>query len=344
MFLKENVHAGSNPQRPTVQMRSSPAKIVRAATLLTIMALSKNAPHTTTEASAAASIISNHRTNRVFAAAFRRPSRDLSGAGAAVGSSGTTWATTTDPNGTAMPMTTRGRRRGTRCRGDDDGTRITAVASCASSKTTRRAANVDPSDDPDYKPTLEEMRGQLGLIGRLVANSVEVGVATAGSYMSAGVAGYAFGTVMGTRNLFRNTPPTPPTTPGALPPIDITTTNKLGGTIRNRLSNLNAQALTQARYYGQLSAAFSGFHALTRVCRGGVEDKWNGIVGSAFAGAYLSRSGGPTAMLQGASTYAGFTYLIDVVFGSFGPKGEGGGEGEGGEFDFNDTPVEDRGF
>jgi len=90
-----------------------------------------------------------------------------------------------------------------------------------------------------------------------------------------------------------------------------------------------------------LSASFSGFHALARVCRGGVEDRWNSIIGSAATGAYLSRQGGPQAMLQGASTYAGFTYILDTMFGSAG----GGGRMERKrEFEFTDTPMEDRGY
>ena len=61
--------------------------------------------------------------------------------------------------------------------------------------------------------------------------------------------------------------------------------------MQRRIGAMNSKATGQAKSWSQLSAAFSGFHALTRVCRGGVEDKWNGIVGSAFTGAYLNRQG-----------------------------------------------------
>ncbi len=47
-------------------------------------------------------------------------------------------------------------------------------------------------------------------------------------------------------------------------------------------------------------------------------------------------------MIQGAYTYAGFTYVLDFVFAS----GSRGGKGDG-EFDFTDTPIplaEERGY
>ena len=49
-------------------------------------------------------------------------------------------------------------------------------------------------------------------------------------------------------------------------------------------------------------------------------------------------AGGPQAMLQGASTYAGFTYILDQVFGS-----ETNTKRDR-EFEFTDTPVDERGY
>jgi import inner membrane translocase subunit TIM22 len=86
------------------------------------------------------------------------------------------------------------------------------------------------------------------------------------------------------------------------------------------LSNVNSKAVGSAKSWAQLSAAFSGFHALTRVVRGGKEDRWNGIVGAAMTGAFLNRQGGPQAMVQGASMYASFSYVLDVFFGTKGSK------------------------
>jgi hypothetical protein len=46
-------------------------------------------------------------------------------------------------------------------------------------------------------------------------------------------------------------------------------------------------------------------------------------------------------MLQGASTYAGFTYILDTVLGS---AGGGGKTDRELEFEFTDTPIADRGY
>jgi len=217
--------------------------------------------------------------------------------------------------------------------------RFMAAAAVGSSlKTGKRVKN--PHDDPDHAPTLEEMRAQLGLFGSFIANSVEVGVSTAGSYVSGGLFGYVVGVVMNTPGAFRNNPPPLPPPTGTGLPLLPPDANQVGRTLWNRISTLNSQSVTRAKSWGQLSAAFSGFHALTRVCRGGTEDHWNGVIGSACAGAYLNRSGGPMAMVKGAGTYGGFTYMIDTYFGG---KGKGK-DGAGGKFDFDDTRIEDRGF
>jgi len=182
-------------------------------------------------------------------------------------------------------------------------------------------------DDPQYEPTIAEMRTRLGPIGLLVANSVEVGIATAGSYMSGGLFGYIIGGAMGVPFLFKKS-----------------SEEQLGQNtlkeIQSRIGNWNSKAFTQGKSWASLSASFSGFHALTRVCRGGVEDRWNSIIGSACAGAYLSRQAGPQAMLQAATTYASFTYVIDIVFGSERKPNTGLNK----EFDFTDTPIEERGY
>ena len=178
--------------------------------------------------------------------------------------------------------------------------------------------------------TLEEMRARLGPVGKTVAGAVEVGMVTAGSYLSGGILGYIGGGLFGLGALARPSdyqPPPPPTLPGQQPPPTPPTRPKptgFGGEFRGRMGNVNAKAVASAKSWAQLSAAFSGFHALTRVVRGGREDRWNGIVGSAFTGAYLNRQGGPQAMLQGATTYASFTYMLDVFFGTKGGRNKDG--------------------
>lgn len=187
-----------------------------------------------------------------------------------------------------------------------------------------------PAEENDLEevPSLEEIRASLGPFGRTVAASVEVGIVTAGSYVSGAVLGYGIGGVMGVKNLF-------------VPPGAAEETVKRGmiEETKQRIGSWNSKALAQAGQWGKLSAAFSGFHALSRVVRGGKEDKWNGIIGSAATGAYLSRKGGPQAMVQGSASYAGITYLLDKFVG-------GGGRGaqqiqQQDNFEFTDAPIEE---
>lgn len=197
----------------------------------------------------------------------------------------------------------------------------------------------NPFDDPEYQPTVEEMKAQLGPIGLLIANSVEVGITTAGSYLSGGLFGYLIGGAMGVPSIFRNVQE------GAS--AQGTLANKAHNhngmkEFQRRIGDWNGKALAQGKSWAGLSASFSGFHALTRVCRGGVEDKWNSIIGSAATGAYLSRQGGPQAMLQAAGSYASFTYILDMLFSS----GDKKNSMNGGEFNFRDQPIpaESRGY
>lgn len=205
--------------------------------------------------------------------------------------------------------------------GDGDMNDIIAV------RRTQKAEINNGSDisNEDRQMSYEEMRAELGPLGSFVANSVEIAIVTAGSFLSGAVFGYFIGGVMGAPSLMESS----------------STANTLADQLKHRIKNWNNKAFTQAKSWGQLSAAFSGFGAFTKISRGNSDDKWNSIIGSALTGAYLSRQGGPQVMIQSASTYAGFTYLIDSFFG--GPKNPKTGEKN---FDFKDTPVtaEERGF
>jgi len=191
-------------------------------------------------------------------------------------------------------------------------------------------SNLVPSEnDSDEIPTLDEIRASLGLFGRTIANSVEVGIVTAGSFLSGGILGYGIGGVTGIpKHLLTSST----TTSNLEEPVRRTMTKE----IQTRIRAWNGHALTQAGSWAKLSASFSGFHALSRVMRGGKEDKWNGIWGSAATGAYLSRKSGPQAMISSSATYAGITYALDMFFG-------GGGKGKSiqDEFGFKDAPVEE---
>eukprot|EP00584_Thalassiosira_punctigera_P000814 CAMPEP_0172533708 /NCGR_PEP_ID=MMETSP1067-20121228/6314_1 /TAXON_ID=265564 ORGANISM="Thalassiosira punctigera, Strain Tpunct2005C2" /NCGR_SAMPLE_ID=MMETSP1067 /ASSEMBLY_ACC=CAM_ASM_000444 /LENGTH=259 /DNA_ID=CAMNT_0013318381 /DNA_START=80 /DNA_END=859 /DNA_ORIENTATION=+ len=153
----------------------------------------------------------------------------------------------------------------------------------------------DPPSQSGEALTVEEARAQLGPVGFLVANSLELAVVTIGSYVSGGALGYVGGTVMGI----------PSTLFG----------REMGGVVQ-RLSALNSKAFASCKSWAALSAAFSGFHNFVIMCRGGAEDGWNAVIGSALTGAFLNRAGGLQAMIQGGATYAGFTYVLDKLFAS----------------------------
>lgn len=196
-------------------------------------------------------------------------------------------ATNVVANASVSPTRSRMRRR-RRSRGNfyqnsgNDSDDVFANEMMNSRRQQKAVSNVD--NDEEYQPSLSEMRDQLGPLGLLVANGVEVGIATAGSYMSGGIFGYMIGGAMGVPNLFRN---------GPSASADASNVLNSGGRkdFKRVIGDLNSKAFTQGKSWATLSASFSGFHALTRVCRGGKEDRWNSVISSACAGAYLSRQG-----------------------------------------------------
>ncbi|KAL7462248.1 hypothetical protein ACHAXS_004454 [Conticribra weissflogii] len=130
------------------------------------------------------------------------------------------------------------------------------------------------------EPTLDELRSQLGPVALFVSNTIEFTVVTLGSYLSGGLLGYFGGGVLNIGMLF-----------GKGSAMDASNAS-LFGKLTARLSQLNSKAFGNAKQWGKLSAAFSGFHNLVRMTRGGeVEDKWNAIWGSALTGAFLNKNG-----------------------------------------------------
>jgi len=210
---------------------------------------------------------------------------------------------------------------------------LVSVSSVAMQK---RKDMVTNYEEEEKLPSIEEMRASLGPIGRTIASAVEVGVVTAGSFMSGAVLGYTLGGFMAIPSLF-----------GKLPPPDA----QQAANIVNRgpIGNFHNKAATQAISWASLSASFSGFHALSRVMRN-KEDKWNGIIGSAATGAFLNRKGDARAMAQGAISYASVTYLLDFAFGTNNKnnnsinKGNNNGdivERNSPEFGFTDAPYDE---
>lgn len=146
------------------------------------------------------------------------------------------------------------------------------------------------------EPSLDELKAQLGPIGLLVCNTIDLTVTTLGSFISGGIMGYVGGGLMGT--------------PSSLFGRDL-------GSFGSRLSALNTKAVTSAKSWGKLSAAFSGCNAFVRLCRGGDNnDLWNNVFGAFLTGVVLNKNKGPQAMLNGGATYAGFSYLMDKMFSS----------------------------
>lgn len=206
-------------------------------------------------------------------------------------------------------------------------------------KETEPEPDLDDIEDEGKEPSIEEMYASLGLFGRTMVGAVDVALVTVTSYLSGALLGYFGGGLFGVSALFRNSNAPPPGAESGMRVVD--PNSSFLKEARGRLGNWNSKALSTGKSWGELSAAFSGFHALARVARGNVEDKWNSVLGSACTGAYMSRKGGPNAMVQGAATYASFTYLLDVFFGTGGSKRRQLPDGTmvDDQFEFKDEPV-----
>ena len=166
--------------------------------------------------------------------------------------------------------------------------------------------------------TLEELRASLPLWAKFIANTIEVSFDTISSYISGGILGYGVGGVMNLP-LFFKTPHVP------------------GQPFRG-IRAVNAKAVSSGSKWGELNAAFSGFHAFARVARGGKEDRFNSIFSSFCTGAYLNRQQGTQAMIRNAATFASFTYMVETFFG-FGGNPEEGNLSTS-EFDYKEVEME----
>lgn len=178
---------------------------------------------------------------------------------------------------------------------------------------------IDPKD-----MSFEELQQQMPLWAKFIVNSIDVCFATATSCVSGLFMGYTIGTVTGLPKLFKS----PPSIPGT----------KFAG-----LRAMNSKAIGSGKKWAELNAAFSGFHAVVRVTRNGKEDRWNGIVGSGLAGAYLARNEGPQNMLRNGVSFASFSYLIDMFMlgGRGATSSDEDVESQSPEFDFREVEVKD---
>ena len=184
---------------------------------------------------------------------------------------------------------------------------------------------VDTKISPIDPPALTY--DDLTPLGKMVAGTVEVTIATLLEYVSGFFGGYFIGTVTDVpRLLFR--------------PVEQDAQRAFFQEVSGRAARMHAKSLRWAKTFGGISAAFGGFRVATKVIRGGVEDEWNTIVSSMAAGAFFARNGkfegeskddsancmimscrltylttiyhteGPQAMLRGAVVYGGLMYLL----------------------------------
>lgn len=142
----------------------------------------------------------------------------------------------------------------------------------------------------------EEVAQQVGKL------AVDVGF----GYLQSAALGYAFG--FG----------------GALMADDMT--KKLGARFCGKTFP-HKRGLKQAKQFGEFCAAFTAFEGLMHVGRG-VNDKWNGIVGSTMVGMFMMRNRPLPAQLKNGLTFGGFNYVISAFGGGKPVEGKGGKDGE----------------
>jgi len=144
----------------------------------------------------------------------------------------------------------------------------------ASTKAQKR--RVEPKISPVDPPTLTY--DDLTPLGKLVAGTVEVTLATLLEFASGFFGGYLIGTVTDIPFLlFR--------------PVEQEARRAFFQEVSGRAARMHAKSFRWAKSFGGISAAFGGFRVATKVIRGGVEDEWNTIVSSMAAGAFFARNG-----------------------------------------------------
>ena len=153
-------------------------------------------------------------------------------------------------------------------------------------------------DFPSVDEAAEEY-AQLGLVGKIVAGTIEITLATLLEYISGYVGGYALGTLTGLP-AFLTKPVTDPAD----------ATRHFWAQVSHRAGRMHGKSNRWARSWAGISAAFGGFRVATRVLRDGKEDEWSTVFSSMAAGAYFARKEGPKAMVRGAVVYGGIMYLL----------------------------------
>ena len=136
-------------------------------------------------------------------------------------------------------------------------------------------------DFPDNDDDDEFSFAQLGPLGKIVAGTVEIILATAMEYISGYVGGYALGTVTGLPAFLTK-------------PVQGTPSQQqhFWNQVQQRAGRMHHKSAKWAGSWAGISAAFGGFRVTTKVLRGGKEDEWSTIFSSMAAGAWFARKGG----------------------------------------------------
>ncbi|GKY98418.1 hypothetical protein MPSEU_000799300 [Mayamaea pseudoterrestris] len=185
---------------------------------------------------------------------------------------------------------------------------IRTLSGRQSGRSRRQSDYVDFADDVDdifavtpaslsepYRPKITYR--DLSPIGKLIAGTVEVCVATVMEYVTGFTAGYVIGCVTDVpRLLFQSTQPDQQVS--------------LMQDFSARTARMNGKSLKWARSWGELSAVFGGCRVAVKLLRNGKEDEWSSVFSSMAAGAFLARAQGPQGMIQGAATYGLMIYVL----------------------------------
>lgn len=124
----------------------------------------------------------------------------------------------------------------------------------------------------------QEIYNQLGPIGKIVAGTVEVAVATLMEYCTGFFGGYVLGSITDVpRFMFKN--------------VDEGQKLPFFQELSKRYGRMHAKSYRWAKTWAGVSATFGCSRVATKVLRGGKEDEWNTIFSSAAAGAYFARAG-----------------------------------------------------
>jgi len=119
---------------------------------------------------------------------------------------------------------------------------------------------------------------ELGVLGRVVAGTVETAITSLMEFLTGFVGGYLLGTITDTpRFLFR------PTNPEAA--------KSLLNESLQRFSRMHEKSMRWGKSWGSISATFAGCTVLVRVLRNGKSDEWTATLSSCAAGMFFSRKG-----------------------------------------------------